>query len=233
MKNLLIIAGLGPGSPELITLEALNAAREADLIIVPRSHENSQGLAEKIILHHLPERKSGVIKILFPMIRDSSRRDQIILEQLNSIHTQLETAGKIFFPVIGDSMLYSTGAYLLDSLRKLDVNLECKFIPGISAHSLAASCAKRFLAMSDESLAVIPGTADPLKIQRMLELADSAAIYKPSACKNLKAIIRQSGSFRKIMRVDYAGVPELERIYEDDNALEDINHYLSIILLWR
>lgn len=233
MKNLLIIAGLGPGSPELITLEALNAAREADLIIVPRSHENSQGLAEKIILHHMPERESGIVRILFPMIRDSSRRGQIISEQLKSIQTQIEGADKIFFPVIGDSMLYSTGAYLLDSVQKIGVNLECKFIPGISAHSLAASCAKRFLAMSDEILTIIPGTADPVKIQRMLEIADSAAIYKPSACKSLKAIIRQSGSFRKIIRVDYAGVTGLERIYEDDNALEDINNYLSIILLWR
>ena len=233
MKNLLIIAGLGPGSPELITLEALNAAREADLIIVPRSHENSQGLAEKIFLYHLPEKESGIVKILFPMIHDSLRRDEIILTQLENLLTKIEESGKIFFPVIGDSMLYSTGAYLLDSLRKLDVNLECRFIPGISAHSLAASCAKRFLAMSDEALAIIPGTADSLKIQRMLELADSAAIYKPSACHDIQSIIRQSGSFRKIIRIDHAGVPELERIYEDDKALEDINNYLSIILLWR
>ena len=233
MKNLLIIAGLGPGSPELITLEALNSAREADLIMVPRSHENSQGLAEKIILHHLPERESDIVKILFPMIHDSLRRDEIILTQLKNIRTKIADSDKIFFPVIGDSMLYSTGAYLIDSLKKLDVDIECRFIPGISAHSLAASCAKRFLAMSDEILAIIPGTAAPLKIQRMLKLSDTAAIYKPSACNDLKAIIRQSGSFRKIIRVDHAGVPELERIYEDDKALEDINNYLSIILLWR
>ena len=233
MKNLLTIAGLGPGSPELVTLEALNAAKDSDLIIVPRSHDNSQGVAEKIILTHLPEREADIIKILFPMIHDVNKRDEIILTQLINIKARLDESHKIFFPVIGDSMLYSTGAYLLDSLRKIYSDIECKFIPGVSAHSLAASCAKRFLAMSDEILTIIPGTSDPVKIQRALELADRAAIYKPSSCKNLADIIHSSGSFTKISRVDFAGIPELERIYEDDNALENINNYLSIILLWK
>ena len=231
MKNLLTIAGLGPGSPELVTLEALNAAKDSDLIIVPRSHDNSQGVAEKIILTHLPERE--LTKILFPMIHDVNKRDEIILTQLINIKARLDDSRKIFFPVIGDSMLYSTGAYLLDSLRKIYSDIECKFIPGVSAHSLAASCAKRFLAMSDEILTIIPGTSDPLKIQRALELTDRAAIYKPSSCKNLAEIINKSGSFTKIIRVDFAGIPELERIYEDNNALENINNYLSIILLWK
>ena len=231
MKNLLTIAGLGPGSPELVTIEALNSARDSDLIIVPRSRENSQGVAEKIILTHLPERE--LTKILFPMIHDSNKRDEIILTQLMKIKARLDDASKIFFPVIGDSMLYSTGAYLLDSLRKIHSDIECRFIPGVSAQSLAASCAKRFLAMSDEILTIIPGTADPLKIKRALELADRAAIYKPGSCPDLANIIHESGSFTKIIRVDFAGIPDKEKIYEDNEALTNINNYLSIILLWK
>ncbi len=109
----IIIAGLGPGNPELVTLEALNHARSSDVIIAPRSRKNTPGVAENIIAHHLPDAK--IIPVLFPMITDTEQRDKIILEQL----TDIQLVNKIFFPVIGDSMLYSTGAYLLDVWRKI------------------------------------------------------------------------------------------------------------------
>ena len=50
----LFIAGLGPGDFELVTFEAVNKAGASDLILVPRSKIEEQGLAEKIISHHLP-----------------------------------------------------------------------------------------------------------------------------------------------------------------------------------
>ena len=37
----------------------------------------------------------------------------------------------------------------------------------------------------------------------------------------------------RAVRVDYAGIPELERITEGEAALTDIQEYLSVILLWR
>ena len=232
MRNLLIIAGLGPGSPDLVTIEALNTARNSDLIIIPRSHDSSQGIAERVMLHHFPDFEPRFERILFPMTRDSAARDSKILSQLEKIQDRLASSRQIFFPVIGDSMLYSTGAYLLDSLRKLLPELDYSFIPGISAHSLASCCAKRFLAMSDQILAIIPGTANPEKISATLAACETAAIYKPSALHDIKAIIMKAG-FRNIMRVDFAGDPEREKIYEGKSALDNVSNYMSIILLWR
>ncbi|MBQ6969114.1 MAG: precorrin-2 C(20)-methyltransferase [Synergistaceae bacterium] len=232
MRNFtqLFIAGLGPGDFELVTFEAVKKAEASDLILVPRSKIGEQGLAEKIISHHLPERSK--IPILFPMIRDSKQRQKIIVSQLEAIKPELESAKTIFFPVIGDSMLYSTGAYLVEALREIIPDVEAGFIPGISAHSLAASAARRFLAMSDEIFTIIPGTAPPEKIASALEHSDSAAIYKPKAAKSLREIITRF-NFSNIIRVDFAGIPERERVIEGVKALDDVDEYLSIILLWR
>lgn len=226
----LIIAGLGPGKFELVTLEALSEAENSDVILVPRSHENIKGMAENILSHHLPAKSK--IPVLFPMTRDEFQRDQIITGRLEILKPKLESASRIFFPVIGDSMLYSTGAYLLDSIRKILPDTEAVFIPGISAHSIAAACAKKFLAMSGEILSVIPGTANPEKISSVLKYSDSIAIYKPTALKNLKDLIMSSG-FTKIIRVDFAGIPEREKIHEGIQALDDVDEYMSVILLWR
>ena len=223
----LLIAGIGPGDPELITLSALHAASSSDIIIVPRSKPEVQGLAEKVITHHLPDKK--YLPLLFPMTHDAETRDSLILSQLRENMHEWEHASTIFFPVIGDSMLYSTGKYLLSAFRHLVPEIEAEFIPGISAHSLAASCAKRFLAMNDEILAIIPGTANPERIRQTLTACDCAAIYKPTALINPQELLR---GFNMI-RIDYAGIPERERIIYGEDALSCIHDYLSIILLCR
>ncbi len=229
MKNFthLIIAGVGPGDLGLITLKAIREALYSDMILVPRSKIHEQGLAEKIIAHYLPSRK--LTPILFPMTRDSNQRDEIILSQLESIRREIESSEEIFFPVIGDSVLYSTGAYLIEAMKKITA-VDVRFIPGISAHSLASSCAKRFLAMSDEILTIIPGTASPEKISAALEHSDSIAIYKPSAIRDIKRYVDPE-KFRVILRVDFAGIPEREKIFDGESALEGIDEYLSVILL--
>ena len=227
----LIIAGVGPGNPDFITLEALNEAKSSDIIIVPRVHDNEQGLAEKIILTHIPEAR--IIDLLFPMIREAEKRDEIIYSQLSSFESELRLAQKIFFPVIGDSLLYSTGAYLINALKKLFPDLETEFVPGISAHSLAASYAKKFLAMSDEIISIIPGTADNERITSALNSSKAIAIYKPNAIKNIRELVNNTGPYEKIFRVDFAGIPDKEKIITGDQALNNISEYMSIILLWK
>lgn len=228
----IFISGLGTGNPNLITLEAINTAKISDVILFPSSNENkSQGLAEKILLNFVKPKK--FFRIFFPMIKNSNERDKIIFNQLVEIKSELENSKQIFFPVIGDSLLYSTGAYLVDAMKKIFDDVEVNFISGISAHSLAAACAKKFLAMSDEILTIIPGTAKPEKISNALKTSDTIAIYKPSALKNLKDVIKSAEPYKKIFRIDYAGIKDKEKIYEGYEALENVNEYLSIIILWR
>lgn len=155
------------------------------------------------------------------MIRDELQRAKSILAQLDTLHLHGKT---VFFPVIGDVMLYSTAKYLLDAM-----NIDAEFVPGISAHSLAAATAKRFLAMKDEIFTVIPGTAKPEKIQQALSVCDCAAVYKPSVIGDWREL---AAKFEAI-RVDYAGMAERERVIIGDEALTGINDYLSILLLWR
>ena len=85
----IIIAGVGPGKADLISLAAVNAAKESDLILVPRSG-NGVGVAEKVISQNVPDKLK--FEIFFPMIKDSVRRSEIIREQISKLKSQLEKA---------------------------------------------------------------------------------------------------------------------------------------------
>ena len=226
----IIIAGVGPGRDDLISLAAVRAAEDSDLILVPRSDDNKPGIAENLISQYVKGKE--IHKIFFPMIKDSKRRDEIIAGQIIKLESNLQKSEKIFFPVIGDSVLYSTGAYLIEALKKIFPDIETEFIPGISAHSMACACAKKFMAMSEEIFCIIPGTAGSEKILSALSSCASAAIYKPTAIKDKKIFDFIKAKFSKIIRVDFAGLPD-EKIFEGHEALENVNEYLSVILLCR
>lgn len=227
----LITAGSGPGDKNLITLSVLDEIKNSDLVLMPRSNIEQPGIAEKIFLSHIPDLK--FFPVLFPMIHDEKKRDEIIRLQIFDLTSEWKNSKKIFFPIIGDSTLYSTGAYLYKIFLEFIPDLELELIPGISAHSLAASCAKRFIAMGDEIFSIIPGTAEPEKIISILEISDSAAIYKPTAIrKEISEIIKKTGPWKEIIRVDHAGMID-EKIFHKNDALENIFEYLSILLLWK
>ena len=227
----LIIAGIGFN--DLITLSAVKAAESADIILVPRAHKDTQGYAESFISELVPDKK--YIHINFPMVSIPEKRSAEILSQVDAVSSQFGDDDTIFFPVIGDAMLYSTGEYLQEAMQKVFPELECEFIPGVSAYSLAASIAKRFLVMRDEIFTVIPGTAPLSKIMLALDGCECAAIYKPSALLDLEELVRELSpeNFGHIVRVDYAGIPGRERVIYGKNALKNIDTYMSIILLWR
>ncbi|NLO59072.1 MAG: cobalt-precorrin-2 C(20)-methyltransferase, partial [Synergistaceae bacterium] len=118
-------------------------------------------------------------------------------------------------------------------LQETVPEIELGLVPGISAHSLASSRAGRFLALGDENLSVIPGTAPEAKIRSMLAASDAAVIYKPSALgSSLLRVVQETGPWSTIIRVDRAGMDD-ERITEGVSALSASDEYLSVVELLR
>ena len=227
----LIVAGVGPGDPGMVMAGALRALEDADLVLIPHSRDGRPSVAGTVIGAHL---KEGVAApVVFPMIRDAQGRDAALRGRLEELRPRWEGAGSVVLPVIGDSALYATGAYLYDVWKELVPDLELVLVPGVSAHSLASSCARRFLALGEDVLCIVPGTAEPGRIEAALRAADAAALYKPSALGDgLRLLVQRAGPWRETVRVDRAGLPD-ERILSGNEALAAAGEYLSVLLLWR
>lgn len=225
------VVGVGPGDPELVTLKALRAIKEADVVLIPHSPRGKFSVAEHIVRANLPEVKTT--PITFPMLTDANEREKFIINELNEIADTWRGANDIVLPVIGDSSLYATGSYLFDAWKKIVPDLKLSLVPGISAHQLAASRIGAFIAMGEDIFSVIPGIDDRRGIVDALRHADSAALYKPCILKDdLAAVVSEAGPWRRMVRIDRAGLAD-EKIYEGDAALTRAEEYLSILLLWR
>jgi precorrin-2/cobalt-factor-2 C20-methyltransferase len=224
-----IAVGVGPGDPDLITVKALKVIEKADLVLTPVPGVGRASVADAIIRAHL---EIETIPVVFPMIRDEKARDDRLREQLENLRPRWEGAESVALPVIGDSALYATAAYLYDVWKALLPSIQLELVPGVSAHSLAGARAGRFLALGATIFSVVPGTARPDAIVEALRHCDSAALYKPSALKDLRAAVESAGPWSEVLRVDRGGLPD-ERVVRGDAALSAPDEYLSTLLLRR
>ena len=126
---MLIGLGLGPGDPELLTLQAVRLLREADAVFVPGE------IAHRLVA---PYRDAEVLP--FPMSEDETVIRQAIEESAERI-ARVAGEGIAVFALLGDPNVYSTYSRLAAVIRERYPGIPCTTVPGISAITAFASVA--------------------------------------------------------------------------------------------
>ena len=199
MKNLegkFVGIGVGPGDPELITLKAVKMLKMADVISVPKAHEDKPSLALAIVKDILKEREKPpeVLKLVFPMTKDRDglkkawdRNAQIIAEKAKK--------GKIIaFITLGDPMFYSTFIYLCHSMKEEFPEVKLEIIPGVTSLTACAASSKIPLAEKDEVVAIIPSATDLNQIEKIAKHTNNLVLMKGTqSLKGLVPILEKCG----------------------------------------
>jgi precorrin-2/cobalt-factor-2 C20-methyltransferase len=177
----LIGVGVGPGDPELVTLKAMRALADADLVVHFAKNGNVSQ-ARTIAAAHL---KAGTreLPLLYPMTSEQPRNGSCYREAMREFYdqaaatlaTHLDAGRAVAVICEGDPLFY--GSYMHLHVR-LASRYPTQVIAGVTGMSGCWSAAGAPIAQGDDVFMVLPATLPEPELERRLRDADAAVVMK-------------------------------------------------------
>ncbi|WP_028571071.1 precorrin-2 C(20)-methyltransferase [Desulfonatronum lacustre] len=224
--------GVGPGDPGLITLAAVKALSEVDVVFAPASTKNDFSVALDIIRPHL-RADVEIRRLDFPMTRDDAVRNTARGRNAEAVLECLHGGRHAAFITLGDPLIYSTFGHLLRELRARDGQAEVRIIPGVTSFQAAAARLEQTLVEGDESLVVATGNSDIDRLAKLLDVADAAVILKPAKrFPALRAALEDRGLTDRARLIERCGL-DGEAVYANLDQVPEKLSYFSLLLVAR
>ena len=166
----LTLVGVGPGDPELLTLAAVRAIEQADVVATPVAREGSASMAATIASHCIST-KQRLLPLLFPMVSAARPRREAWHLAADALAAEVKAGQAVVLLCEGDASLFATGSYVLLALQQRHPDCPTRVIPGITAISAAAASAGWPLALQQDQLLVMPCPETPDALTGLLETA--------------------------------------------------------------
>lgn len=142
-----LVIGIGPGDPELVTVKAIRALNSADLVLIPRKGADKADLADlrrEVCRRYLDNPATRLVEFDLP-VRDEKKsggylpavndwHDAIAALYAQLIRAELPDGGRVALLVWGDPSLYDSTLRILGRLPEshgLEIGIEV--IPGITS----------------------------------------------------------------------------------------------------
>ena len=175
----LIAVGCGPGDPDLLTVKAVKAIQNADIIMCPTSKEGKPSIAFSVISSIIDKTKNQeIVNLVFPMTKDKETLEST-WEKNSEILAEGVLAGKnVVYITVGDPYLYSTWIYLHREISKKYPEIKVTVIPGIVSMFTFASKVGISLAEGAEKFSVIPSCYDLSQVKEIAKNSDTMVFLK-------------------------------------------------------
>jgi len=179
MLSKFYIISLGPGDPELITIKALKALQDCDVIFIPTRSKNNEwdgsvayNILKKITSIHNAyfNTDSSDIEAKFkPVYTPMNYNPESWQDQVNTIAKACDLYSNVGYVTLGDAGLYSSAYYLLEIVSKNHNNIleKTEIIPGITSISSCSALVKKPLCLGNTSLEIIPMHGEDIKTTKV------------------------------------------------------------------
>ncbi|MGI8725613.1 MAG: precorrin-2 C(20)-methyltransferase [Methyloceanibacter sp.] len=200
----LIGVGVGPGDPGLLTLKAIAALRDADVVAHFAKAGNASN-ARGIVVGHL---KDGVeeLPLLYPVTTEMPKAEteyrcaigDFYDSSAAAVAAHLDQGRVVAVLSEGDPLFY--GSYMHLHVR-LAERYATEVIPGVTGMSGCWSAIGTPIAQGDDVLTVLPGTLPEAELER--RLADSNAVVVMKIGRNLEKVRRALQRAGRLERAIY------------------------------
>ena len=230
----LIGVGTGPGDPELLTLKAVRALEEAD-VVAWFAKRGSNGNARGIVGPHWRDTWME-LPLVYPVTteidKDSKDYREAIAgfyeESVHKVEEHLENGRIVAVLSEGDPLFY--GSYMHLHVRLAD-RWPTEVIAGVTAMSGCWSQTGTPIVQGDDILTVLPGTLSEFELTRRLADTDAAVIMKVG--RNLPKIrkaLASTGMLERAIYVERGTMANTNSVRLAEKA-DDEAPYFSIVLV--
>ena len=175
----LIGIGVGPGDPDLLTVKAVKAIQDADVIMCPASKEDRPSIALSVVSSLIDETKNQeIIKLIFPMTKDKEVLEETWKKNAKIMAEKVLSGKNVVYLTVGDPYLYSTWIYMHRNIESNHPELKISVIPGIVSMFTFASKVGVSIAEGAEKVAIIPSCYDLATVKEIAKNAESLIFLK-------------------------------------------------------
>jgi len=181
MTGRLIGVGVGPGDPELLTLKAIAALKEADVVAYFAKAGNVSN-ARTIVGAHMPE-GAEEMPLLYPVTTEIPKEDAAYRNAIRDFYdvsaaavaSYLDDGRTVAVLSEGDPLFY--GSYMHIHVR-LSPRYPTEVIAGVTGMSGCWSSVGAPMTQGDDVFTVLPATLPEYELERRFADADAAVVMK-------------------------------------------------------
>ncbi|WP_231857199.1 precorrin-2 C(20)-methyltransferase [Synechococcus sp. MIT S9509] len=171
----LVLVGVGPGDPELLTVAAVRVLKAADVVAYPIAHEGAEGMALAIASRWIRS-DQRLLPLSFPMVTESQPRIAAWRQAADVLAAEVRSGNRVVLLCEGDVSLFATGSYVQLALRRHHPDVPFALIPGIPSVCAAAAAAVEGsldlpLAFQQEGLLIRPCPETNVELIALLQSA--------------------------------------------------------------
>lgn len=223
--------GVGPGAPDLLTLRAAHLIESADVVLAPRSRISDDSLALTCVKAHLTAGQE-IVDQVYRMQRDPEATAACWREAADLIVARCGAGKAVVQITIGDPLIYSTSAYLMEQLAGRLSPEQIHVVPGISAFQATASLFGEALTIQEDRLMLMPAT-DLAAVERALGECETLVLYK--AGKHVRALadlLERHGQLANARLVCYAEQDGRQFVTNNLREAQDGRHgYMATVII--
>jgi len=230
----LLGVGVGPGDPELMTLKAMRALGEAD-VIAHFAKAGNASHSRAIVAQHL---RPGVIELPlhYPVTTELPKtsagyRDAIAAfydAAVETIAAHLEAGRVVAVICEGDPLFY--GSYMHLHTR-LALRFAAEIVAGVTGMSGCWSAAGMPIAQGDDVFTVLPATLPEAELTRRLADADAAVVMKVGRhLPKLRRALDRSGRLPRALYVERGTMADA-KVIPLAAKIDDDAPYFAVVLV--
>jgi precorrin-2/cobalt-factor-2 C20-methyltransferase len=230
----LIGVGVGPGDPDLLTLKAVRALKNADVVAhfaKAGNASNARGIARQFFRPGLTE-----LPLLYPITTEQPAGDpeyQSVIqgffdEAATAVAAHLGAGRTVAVLSEGDPLFFGSYMHLHVRLMK---HYPTDVIPGVTGMSGCWSAAGLPIVQGDDVLTVLPGTLDEAELTRRFRQNDPTVVMKVG--RHLPKLRRALIAADRLAHAIYVerGTTEDERLMPLIEKEDDSAPYFAIVLV--